>query len=382
MRARTRVRAGAACAVLALALAGCGTTTTTGASSSVMAKGTTLSIYLSVPPSAASDPAQMDIVKAEQLACTQHASEVTSFTLRCVRVAQRQLSDNARTAIVDGGTIAYIGDLAPGSSEQSAGITNALDVLQVSPSDTALELTQSTAAVTGAPSTFYEDWDAYGRTFARVVPNSAQEARAQITEMQRLHVTSLYVGDDGSDYGKAIALAVRQDASPAITVTTTESSAGAIFYGAQSPAAAAAFFNAAPTTATLFGPSALDTPSFTAALHAGVHNLYVSSPGFLRRDLTPAGATFVSQFTAAYGHTPAQQAIFGYEAAAAVITVVKQAGATANNRATVTHAFFKLANRSSVLGTYSIDKHGDTSLTAFVFSRLRAGTLVPFTSVP
>jgi branched-chain amino acid transport system substrate-binding protein len=384
MRARTRVLAGLACTALAAFLAGCGTTTTA-ASSSVLAKGTTLYVYLSVPPGAAGDPATQDILDAEQLACKQQRAEVTKFTVRCVQVAEHELSDNARTAIANTGAIAYIGDLQPGSSEQSAGIINALDVLQVSPTDTALELTQGTPAVSGAPGVFYEDWDTFGRTFARVVPDAAQEAQAQVAEMRSLHVRSLYVGDDGSDYGAAIAQAVKQGAGVApgsITISGGESGAGAIFYGSDSPQAAAKFFDGAPAGAKLFGPSALDTPSFTAALSGSVHNLYISSPGFLNSDLPPAGRTFESQFAAAYGHQPTPQAIFGYEAVAAVLGVVQQAGAGANNRATVVRDFFKLKDRASALGSYSIDKRGDTSLSAFVLSRLRAGTLVPFKSLP
>ncbi len=348
----------------------------------MLAKGTTLYIYLSVPPGAAGDPATQDILDAEQLACSRQRTEVTDFTIRCKRVAEHELSDNARTAIANTGAIAYIGDIQPGSSEQSAGITNALDVLQVSPTDTALELTQSTAAVSGAPSVFYEDWDTFGRTFARVVPNTAQEARAQVAEMRSLHVTSVYVGHDGSDYGAAIALAVKQDAPPSITLSASESGAGAIFFGSDSPRAAAKFFDSAPAGAKLFGPSALDTPSFTTALSSTVRNLYLSVPGFQSSDLTPAGSAFTSQFAAAYGHKPASQAMFGYEAVSAVLDVVKEAGSAANNRATVVHDFFKLKSRASLLGTYSIDKSGDTSLAAFVFSRLRAGTLVPLQSVP
>ena len=52
------------------------------------------------------------------------------------------------------------------------------DLLQVSPTDTALELTQPTAAVPGSPKTTTSPRSTYGYTFARVVPNSAQEAKA------------------------------------------------------------------------------------------------------------------------------------------------------------------------------------------------------------
>ena len=99
-------------------------------------------------------------------------------------------------------------------------------------------------------------------------------------------------------------------------------------------------------------------------------------PGFLKADLTPAGSAFVTLFESTYGHAPAVQAIFGYEAMSAVLSVLKQAGTSANNRTTVVHDFFAIKNRQSVLGTYSINSNGDTSIAPFVFSRVQGGKLV------
>ena len=107
----------------------------------------------------------------------------------------------------------------------------------------------------------------------------------------------------------------------------------------------------------------------------------MSVPGFLNADLSPAGRAFVSAFTAAYNHAPAPQAIFGYEAMAAVLSVLKEAGAAADNRTTVVKDFFSIKNRQSVLGTYSINSTGDTSIAPFVFTRLKGGQLVPATFV-
>jgi branched-chain amino acid transport system substrate-binding protein len=81
---------------------------------------------------------------------------------------------------------------------------------------------------------------------------------------------------------------------------------------------------------------------------------------------------------AAYQHAPVPEAIFGYEAMASLIDVLKQAGGSANDRATVVRDFFAIKNRSSVVGTYSINANGDTTLAPFVFNHLRAGKLVPF----
>jgi branched-chain amino acid transport system substrate-binding protein len=366
-----------ASAALVAGLAGCAAA----GSSSVKASGTTLTIYASTPTGAASDPLVQDVLDAERLAFQQKQSEVTAFKLSLHTIQSSKLSNNARTAIENAGAVAYLGEILPGASADSLGITNAQDVLQVTPTDTALELTLATSAIPNTPDRYYESLKTYGRTFARVVPNTSLEANAQIQEMQSLSVGKLYVADDGSPYGKAIALAVKQAAKPPITVVSSEGGADAIFYGASNDSAAIRTFNGAAQSnpaVKLFGPSALDDDAFASGLGAGTRNVYISAPGFLPSDLPAAGQKFLSDFKAAYQRAPVPQAIFGYEAMAAVLDVLKQAGASANDRSTVVRDFLAIRNRSSVLGTYSINANGDTSLAPFVFNRLRAGKLVPF----
>lgn len=361
------------------------------------ASGTQLTIYAAAP---AGSPASPDILDAERLAFQQFQQQtgggkVGKFTIKLATADASKISDNARTAIENSTAIAYLGELTPGASEDSVGITNSQDLLQVSPADTALELTRPTAAVAGAPKNYYESEGTYGYTFARVVPNSAQEARAQIAEMSTLGVRKLYVTDDGSAYGAAIALAVKQNAGSTITVVQgppdaskfQASGADALFFGAtadSAPAVARLFQSVTQANAAvkLFASSALDTSAFASSLAAAKVNLYVSAPGFLPKELTPSGRQFTTAFSAAYGHVPALGAIFGYEAMDAVLAVLREAGNSANDRSTVVDDFFKIKNRQSVLGTYSINSAGDTSLAPFVFSRLRNGTLVPFASAP
>ncbi len=384
MRRRVLALGRAACAwaLLAAGVAGC--TSSGAANSTVAISGTQLTIYVSAAPTDQPQVAQ-DVLDAEQLAFHQGSSRVGKLTIRLVPVRDSTISAQARTVIQDKTAIAYLGEVVPQSSYQSLGITNALDILQVSPTDTALELTQTTPAVANAPDDYYQSLSTYKQTFARVVPTTAQEAKAQVQEMKALGVTKLYVGSDGGPYGAAIAYALKQDAgSGGLTVVSSPTTADGVFYGSDSPAGAARFFNGVAgsnPSAKLFGSSALDAPAFVTALSPAVRNLYVSVPGFLKADLTPAGSTFVSQFTSTYGHAPAVQAIFGYEAMAAVLSVLKEAGAAADNRTTVVKDFFSIKNRQSVLGTYSINSTGDTSIAPFVFTRLKGGQLVPVTFV-
>jgi ABC-type branched-subunit amino acid transport system substrate-binding protein len=389
-RSRALASVGAAC-LAALAVAGCSTSSSSGSSSSsnaVTVTGHTLRIYLSEPHDLRTNAVAQDVIHAEQMAFSAHHSEVTDFRLVLQPVRGAKLSDNARAAIIDASSIAYLGEVAPGASDQTVGITNALALLQVSPTDNALELSEHTPAVSGSPHSYYEQWGTYGQTFARVVPSGSDEAKAQVAEMKKLGVKRLEVADDGSDYGKAIAHAVSADAQASgLTIEPSpDEEVQGYFYGAQSPPAAATFFNHIATMAAdakLFGSSSLNTSAFPASLSAtAAKNMYVSIPGYLPKDLTAEGKSFETEFKTAFGHTPNVQAIFGYEAMSALLRVLQKEGKHANNRTAVVNAFLAQRNVSSVLGTYSMDSAGNISLDGFVFARVSGGKLEPFAAAP
>jgi len=366
-------------AVMSMA-AGCQT------ASNVSVSGSTLTLYASAPKGAANTQSAADVLAAEQLAFNQAGSKLGKFTLKFIKLNGAKASDNARSAIEDTSSIAYLGELDPGLSADSLGITNAQDLLQVTPTDTAAALTQVTSTVPNSPNRYYESLGSYGRTFARVVPNTSPEAKAQVQEMQAQHVSKLYVSSDGSQYGRAIAQAVRSNApGSSITIAPSASGADAVFYGGVSEAAAAKVFNSAAAgnaAVKLFGPSALDSATFAARLSPAARHVYISSPGFMTKDLSAtAKSEFLKPFEDAYHRVPSPQAILGYEAMSAVLSVLKKAGTSATDRATVVQNFFAIKNRDSVLGTYSINAQGDTSLAPFVFSRPVNGKLVPFQSV-
>jgi branched-chain amino acid transport system substrate-binding protein len=377
----SRVLVAGACALLAAAATGCATTA---ASSTVTATGRTLTIYAGQPPGDGGQAAQ-DVLDAERLALSQAGGKAGSFEVRLVTLNAPKVSDNARRTIEDAGAIAYLGEIAPGSSADSIGITNSQDLLQVSPTDTSVSLTQATAAVPNSPTRYYESLKTYGRTFARVVPTDALEAKALVAEIGGRGVKRLYVAGDGSDYAAALAAAVGHDAGSAgLTVQHSPAGADGILYAGRSGSSAAQLFNGAGPSVKLFASSAVTFDSaFASALSpAAAGQVEVSSPGFAPGNL-PANAAqqFVTPFRSAYGHAPSTEAIFGYEAMAAVLSVLRETGSGANNRSKVVHGFFAIKNRPSVLGTYSIDVAGDTSLAPFVFSHVKSGQLAPFKAV-
>ena len=65
-----------------------------------------------------------------------------------------------------------------------------------------------------------------------------------------------------------------------------------------------------------------------------------------------------------YGeNNPDPYSIYGYEAARLVLDAIERAGST--SKEDVLKALFDTKDRSSVLGTYSIDENGDTTLTDY-----------------
>lgn len=368
------VRRVAACLLTAAAVAGCGTTGST-ATSAVTATGRTLSIWLSQPPGASAT--ERDIVEAEKLAFAAHSGEVKRFSVRLRVTTDVKPSDSARQVIEDASAIAYLGELVPGSSEQSVGITNALDLLQVSPTDTAVELTRGSSAVPGAPASYYELLSTYGHTYATLAPSSAAEATAQVAEMAKLHVHTVYAADDGSDYGRALVAALRSAASSTLTVSSSPGSADAMFYAGAPAAAVAALRSAAQQHSgmKLFGSSSLADAPIASSLSGQGGSLYVSVPAPGAGALPDA--SFVNAFRAAAGHAPSPEALFGYAAMSAVLQTLAQAGSAANNRNTVVHDFHRLRSRISVIGTYSIDADGASTLRSFSFERVSHGALVP-----
>lgn len=389
-------RVPALCAGLGITvlLAGCAGQATTAASVS----GSTLRVYAGQSAAGTSGQPAQDVLDAERLALQQAGGQVGHFKVLLAPLSGGKISDQARTAISDTSTIAYLGELDPSSSADSLGITNGAGILQITPNDTAIELTQATKAVSGAPTRYYESLKTYGRTFGRVVPAANHEANVQAQAMSALGVKRLYVASDGSPYGNAIALAVANAArgkgiaatqGTAKPAAAQAASADGVFIASADQALARQFLDGvAGTNAAikLFAPSPLAGDSFATSLGAAAQrNLEVSSPGFIaagpKADLTPQGKQFVSSFKTAYGHDPVQAAIFGYAAMSLVLDALRRAGSQANSRSAVVSEFQRTKLGASVLGPYSIDGNGDPSYTSgapYVISHFRAGTLVPF----
>ncbi|MDQ6775780.1 MAG: ABC transporter substrate-binding protein [Actinomycetota bacterium] len=372
------------CIGLALSAVGCG-----GHSRHAHTGSATLSIYTSLPfegPYAADAEA---IFNGEQLALAQAGGQVSGS-----KVVLRRLDDaiagtgssptlvaqSARTAAGDQSTVAYIGELTPGSSSTSISILGPAGILQVSPGDTATGLA--------------------GKTFARVVPRDSDEADAQLAALAKLGVKRIYLVEDRTTHGRDVAAAVLHDAvnygirvvdpfgkylrddTRALVRAIKKSRAGALLYAGSPAPPVAAFWNALSaadgTIKKMASASITDAPSWAQANATARYSTYLSAPGLRPGVLPRAGTQFASDFTATYGtRVPWARGIFGYVAMSGVLEALHSLGSRATNpRPRVALAFLHLRDLPSALGTYSI-VGGQTSFRGYYFTAYHRGSAAP-----
>ena len=92
-------------------------------------------------------------------------------------------------------------------------------------------------------------------------------------------------------------------------------------------------------------------------------NPKVPIPTLFEADSGKAGAKFYKEYEAKSGHAE-PFAIYGYEAAQLMLDVLGRAD-DPTDRQSVVDAMFDTKDHDSILGTYSIDENGDTTLTDY-----------------
>jgi branched-chain amino acid transport system substrate-binding protein len=408
LRARSLAASGCLVTTLALGVAACGGGDDNKSSSSGGGGGgrTSLTIYSSLPLQGDSRPQSTDVVNGEKLALEEAGGKVGKFTIKYVSLDDAtaaagkwdpgQTSADARKAAQDSSTIAYLGEFNSGASAISIPILNEANVLQVSPSNTYVGLTRSEGADKGEPDKYYP---AGKRTFGRVVPADHIQAAAQVTYQKDQGCKKTYILNDKEVYGKGIAVQVANigkaqglaiagndgidtKAANFRSLATKIKSSGAdcMFFGGITQNKGVQVFKdvgAANPTMKLFGPDGVAESAFSTKLGSSVEkNTYITNPTLDPKLYPPAAQDFFAKFKQKFGNDPQPYAIYGYEAMKVALLAIQNAGDKGNDKQAVIDAFFKIKDRDSVLGKYSIDENGDTTLSDYGADRVEGGKLV------
>ena len=400
------LRAVPACvfAGLALALAACGSDKPDDGGPQSGSR--TVTLYSSLPLHGPERERSQDMVNAIKLALKDSGGKAGTLTVTYVSLdsstredgtwTSDRVLDNARIAVRDINTIAYIGDRDSAATALSLPLTNEGNVLQVSPTSAYDGLTRTGGVRTGEPERFYPSGK---RTFGRMVPADHVQASALVGYMKAEGVRTLaLLGDRELDGGGHADQVSKAAATQGVTVVdkgridavkrnlaghakdVAATGADAFLFAGDTHTGAARVFEAVAEAAPqmqLYGPSAIAESAFTDAIGAGVgRRMRITTPTLPPRLLPAAARTLRSRFRAEFGRAPAPEALQSYEATQAILAAIRAAGAKGNDRDAVIRAFHAIRDRRSVLGTYSIDASGDTSLARFAGNRLRGSRLV------
>jgi branched-chain amino acid transport system substrate-binding protein len=94
-------------------------------------------------------------------------------------------------------------------------------------------------------------------------------------------------------------------------------------------------------------------------------------------DLYPhAAADVLAEYRLRFGSEGDADALYGYEAMSVALAAIRNAGLRGNDRLTVVDRFFAIKNRESVLGRYSIEPDGETTLSRYGVDRVLDGQAV------
>jgi branched-chain amino acid transport system substrate-binding protein len=103
----------------------------------------------------------------------------------------------------------------------------------------------------------------------------------------------------------------------------------------------------------------------------------LTAPNLADSQYPPSARAFAAAYQRRYGAIE-PDSIFGYEAMSLLLSAVARAtdhGAKSAVRSAVRSALFATQDRHSVLGTYSVDRDGDTTLRRYGVYGIVAGRL-------
>jgi len=368
-----------------------------------------LTVYSSLPLQGASRPQTTAMVNGIKLALKQANNKAGDFTIKYQSLddstaqagtwTPEATSQNARKAAQDPDVGAYIGEFNSGASAVSIPILSDGKVPQISPANTAVGLTSDEpGADKGEPTKYYPS--GY-RNYVRIVPKDTIQGAALATVMKEDGCTKVAMANDKEVYGAGLARNIENSAKEQSlevlfndgidpkaanfrAVASRAKSQGAdcfVFSGITANGAVQIFkdFEAALPDAKLYGPDGVAESGFADPKKGGIPKKVADKVKVTVATLDPAsyppeGKEFFTQFEAEYGEkNPDPYAIYGYEAMRLALDAIERAGSS--DKEAIVKALFATKDRSSVLGNYSIDENGDTTLTDYGVYSIEGGEL-------
>jgi len=384
---------GALAVVAMLAFSACGTN---GGGS---AKGT-IQIWSELPRQGSSKGQTDTIVNAIKFKLDSVNNTVDGWTIKysdrddstaaAGKWTQEQATALATEASTTADLAAYIGTVNSGAAKIVIPVLCGAGIPMISPANTYPGLTKPGKGEADEPGKYYPNGCQHN--YYRVVPADDLQGDVGAGWAKDLGATKVYVIDDTEIYGKGIADVFEASAkTDGLTVlghdqapgTSTDFKALAakiaatapdlVYYGGITQNNAGQLWKdlrEAMPSVKLMGPDGIYEDAFLTAAGAAAEGSYLTFGGTTADQYTGDAAKFRDDYKAKYGTDLEVYTIYGYEAAnvlIAAITAASKAGAKDVKalRKGILDALAATKDFKGVLGTWSFDANGDTSLKIF-----------------
>jgi branched-chain amino acid transport system substrate-binding protein len=400
-------------AALALGVAACGGDDNGGGSGGGGGGGSsaskTVTVYSSLPLQGASRVQTEAVNNGAKLALEQANNKAGNITVKFTPLDDSTAqagswtpeaeSGNARKAAQDSSTAFYLGTFNSGAAAIAIPILNEAGVPMISPANTAVGLTTNQpGSAPGEPDKYYPTGT---RNYTRIVPKDTIQGAALVTLMKQDGCTKVQLTNDkevyGAGLGKNVELAAKAQGLTIISNEAIDKNAANYRSLAQKAKAAGADcfiytgitannavqlykdFAAALPNAKLYGPDGVAESGFATPKDGGIPTsldprVKVTVATLSPDEYPPDGQAFFKDYSTKYGeNNPDPYAIYGYEAMKLGLDAI--ARSKTGEKADIMKALFATKDRQSVLGTYSIDENGDTTLTDYGVYGIKDGEL-------
>jgi branched-chain amino acid transport system substrate-binding protein len=298
---------------------------------------------------------------------------------------------NAHLYANDRSVITVLGTFNSGCAKIEVPVLNRTSLLMVSPANTNPGITKSgPGASPGEPQKYYPTGV---RNYARVVATDDIQGPADALWTQSLGVKKVYVLNDKQTYGFGVASTYRAAAKKlglkvvgfegwdakassyqALATRIKASGATAVFLGGiicNNGAKLMQDIKSVDPKIQLQMPDGFSDPGSNGSVANGA---YISVAGEPPSALTGVGATFVKSFGKQIGATPNPYAAYGAQAMDVALEAIAKGG---GQRAATTKSVFGLTVTNGILGTFTINQNGDTSLTPITIYKQAGKNLNP-----
>jgi branched-chain amino acid transport system substrate-binding protein len=356
------------------------------------AQSSTIKIVSSLPRTGSSKGQTDTIVNAMKMAFDEAGMKAGDFTItyedmddatpaRGAWDAGKE-AENANKAVADPDVMVYLGTFNSGAAKVAIPILNRSSLVMISPANTYPGLTKPGQGEPNEPDIYYPNGV---RNYARVVPSDDLQGAVAANWAKSLGVQKAYVLDDTELYGHGIAQVFADTAGKiglgiaggpegidskasdyrALATKIRGTGADMVYYGGITQNNAGKLFkdlrSVLGNDIKLMGPDGIYEQAFIDDAGDASEGTYVTFGGVGASKLTGKGADWYAAYKAKFNGEPEGYASYGYESAKVALNAIAQAGT--KDREAIRAAVFATSNYDGVLGNWSFDANGDTSLT-------------------